>query len=60
MGNVKRRKLPPQTNGKKFVSLSYWPEKVGIVVARGDEVSEVKFTDGTYQFVTNEHLIEER
>jgi hypothetical protein len=41
------------------VSIDAAPELKGIVVEPGDEVSGIKFLDGTFQYYTNRHLVPE-
>ena len=33
------------------------PERVGYVVVAGEQVSEVKFADGKYQYISNNNLV---
>jgi hypothetical protein len=42
---------------KQRVVLRWDKERVGIVVAVGMEVSEIKFDDGATRFIANEHLM---
>jgi hypothetical protein len=50
--------VKPRTEGKREVCLSYWPEKKGVIVAPGPEVSGVRFSDGTHRFIPNGNLVD--
>jgi hypothetical protein len=49
---------PGLPSGRARVVLSYDPEAVGVIVSRGEQVSEVRFADGHSRFIVN-HFIKE-
>ncbi len=42
------------------VTLTYDSSKVGVITRPGPEVSEVRWSDGKYQFIPNRHLVEKK
>ena len=58
-GEYERAKVKrvPETFGKRRVFLSYDKDREGVVVHEGDEVSDVRWNDGSCQFVPNERLV---